>query len=167
MSEVSWAKELGIDMGELMAEHPLSRESLLEAGACEAKARRYWSKDRILARVEPERQPDWYSTKPEGYRWISVEDLAKRLSIGTTTVRSWIEQGLLPEKQPGEPGLRMSQSEIDYLYAPIAAKRAKKVAQVVVEPEKIAVKRTRVKNYVFTEAQMRVAERSLNAGGAV
>jgi hypothetical protein len=39
--------------------------------------------------------------------------------------------------------------------------------ETVVEPVKIAVKRTRVKNYVFTEAQMRVAERSLNAGGAV
>jgi len=86
MSEVSWAAELGIDMGELMAEHPLSRESLLEAGASARKAEKYWSKDRMLARVEP---------------------------------------------------------------------------------VKIAEKRTRVKNYVFTEAQMRVAERSLNAGGAV
>ena len=99
MSEVSWAAELGIDMGELMAEHPLSRESLLEARASARKAEKYWSKDRMLARVEAHSDP------------VTVE--------------------------------------------------------TVVEPVEIAVKRTRVKNYVFTEAQMRVAERSLNAGGAV
>ena len=99
MSEVSWAAELGIDRGELMAEHPLSRESLLEAGASARKAEKYWSKDRMLARVEAHSEP------------VTVE--------------------------------------------------------TVVEPVKIAVKRTRVKNYVFTEAQMRAAERSLNAGGAV
>lgn len=94
MSEVSWAKELGIDMGDLYAEHPTHGSQVRQAKQAEKASERYWEAERFLAQL---------FDRPVG-------------------------------------------SEV---------------------PVKIAVKRTRVKNYVFTEAQMRVAERSLNAGGAV
>ena len=155
MSEVSWAKELGIDMGELMTEHSYSEGSRFGRGVFARRAAEYWAKDRGLVRVEPEAKPEWYLTKPDGYSWMSVKQVAEKVSVHHSTVYSWIRRGLLPQKQPGEPGMRLSQKEIDALRV-LAGK-----------PAKVVTKRTRVKNYVFTEAQMRAAERSLNAGGAV
>lgn len=67
---VNWAHELGIDLCGLMVEHPLSRESLLASAAAERKADKYWSKDRLLARVEANGdlvQPVPKRTKAKGY----------------------------------------------------------------------------------------------------
>jgi hypothetical protein len=67
---VSWAHELGIDLCKLISEHPLSRESLLTSAASQRKADKYWSKDRLLARVKANGdlvQPVRQRTKAKSY----------------------------------------------------------------------------------------------------
>jgi len=58
---VDWAKELGIDLGELMRESPLSGESIRMERKMSKRAADYWAHERFLAQlgdgVEPELPP--------------------------------------------------------------------------------------------------------------
>lgn len=98
-SEVSWAKELGIDLGKLYAESPMSGESIRAERRISKKAADYWAHERFLAQL----------TK-------NAEDR-------------------IPDTQP--------------------------------EPVKTPKKRTKVRKYDFTDKQLQIALRSLDAGGSV
>jgi hypothetical protein len=95
---MNYARELGIDLGDLRREHPLHPDQLRNHKEITKRGEEYWSHERFLPRVE-------YSS-----------------------------EAILP------------------------------VEPATVE---IPVKRTRVRRYEFTDAQLEIARRSLDAGGAV
>ena len=98
-SEVSWAKELGIDMGKLYAESPMSGQSIRQERRISKRAADYWAHERFLAQLHRD-----------------AEDT-------------------IPDTQP--------------------------------EPVKPPRKRTKVKRYDFTDAQLEIAQRSLDAKDSV
>ena len=64
-SEVSWAKELGIDMGKLYAESPLSGESIRAERKISKKAADYWAHERFLAQLHRDAVDTIPDTQPE------------------------------------------------------------------------------------------------------
>ena len=51
MSDVNWVEELGIDLGALMKESPLSGESIRAERKIRKKAAEYWEHERFLAQI--------------------------------------------------------------------------------------------------------------------
>ena len=97
---MNYARELGIDLGDLRREHPLHPDQLRNHKEITKRGEEYWSHERFLPRAEYRSQTIFSETP-----------------------------------QP--------------------------------EPEKIPKKKARVNRYEFTEMQLQIARRSLNAGGAV
>jgi hypothetical protein len=98
-SEVNWGDELGIDLGALIKESPLSGESIRAERKISKKAAEYWAHERFLAQIHAD------------------------------------ARDTIPDTQP--------------------------------EPMKIRKNRTKVSRYEFTEAQLQIAERSLDAQDSV
>ena len=63
--EVSWAKELGIDMSKLQAESPLSGESIRAKRKISKKAAEYWTRERFLAQLHRDSVDTIPDTQPE------------------------------------------------------------------------------------------------------
>ena len=64
-SEVSWAKELGIDLGKLYAESPMSGESIRAERRISKKAADYWAHERFLAQLHRDAVDTIPDTQPE------------------------------------------------------------------------------------------------------
>lgn len=48
---VDWAKELGIDIGKLCAEHPTHGSQVRQAKEADAASKSYWATERFLAQI--------------------------------------------------------------------------------------------------------------------
>ena len=65
MTEVSWAKELGVDLGTLYSESPLSGESIRQERRISKKAAEYWAHERFLAQLTKNAEDRIADTQPE------------------------------------------------------------------------------------------------------
>ena len=65
MTEVSWAKEPGIDLGTLYSESPLSGESIRHERRISKKAAEYWAHERFLAQLTKNAEDRIADTQPE------------------------------------------------------------------------------------------------------
>ena len=153
--DVSWAKELGIDLEALRAEHPLHPVQLRNHKRIARKSAEYWAREKFVTGERKVRKDgrDGFPTDVPGYEWRSITSLANQLWVHPNTIRNWINKGLLPERRDGEKLLRVCQKDLDDLFQPVVTKTP--------------VKTSKVRGYEFTDGQLQIALGVLNAGGAV